>query len=67
VIASRKTDSFPDVDKKSKNLFGDAVLAFSTFVPWFVWSKFEPFETAAKCSTTSSFFWVYISFIALTV
>jgi hypothetical protein len=56
VIASRKTDSFPDVDKKSKNLFaylifGDAVLTFSTFVPWF-----EPLETAAKCSTTSSFF-----------
>jgi len=41
VMASRKTDSLPDVDKKSKNLFGDAVLAFSTFAPWFV----PPFET----------------------
>jgi len=61
-MASRKTDSLPDVDKKSKNLFGDAVLGFSTFAPWF-----EPFETAGRCSTTSSFFCVYISWIALTV
>jgi hypothetical protein len=51
VIANRNTDSFPDVDKKSKNLLGVFNGFYSTFVVWL-----DPLLTAAKCSTTSSFF-----------
>ena len=59
VIASRKTESLPDVDRKSRILFGATLLVLSPLAAWLVPAAFDTadrVETAAKCSTTSSFF-----------